>query len=93
MSIPPVEIGQTVNFYRDAQVRDTPYPGVVTRVNHDTLELTVVQKDAVSVYPQSGVRHASDSRLVNPEIARLGCWDLTARDKKINKLLSELGEK
>lgn len=92
-NIPPVEVGQTVWYYRDAQVHDKPYPAKVVRVNHETLDLTITQKDSMNVHPQSGVRHASDPRLALPEISKLGCWDLTTRDKKINKLLEDLGDK
>lgn len=89
----PVEIGDEVHYFRDAQVRDTPVAAIVTRINDETLDLTLIVKDAATLVPVSGVRHASDPRIEMPEIRKLGCWDHKPRTRKLLALLHDLGAK
>lgn len=91
MSIPPVEIGQIVHFFRDAEVRDTPYAAVVTAVHEETVDVCCFIKDSMNVHPPSGgIRHASDPRLKNPEVRKLGCWDHMPFTRKVMKLFELL---
>ena len=89
---PFVQVGDMVHFFRDPADLKQPLPAIVTRINGvtgETLDLNVIQKDATIMFPQSGVRHATDPRTLNPEVRILGCWDHTPRTQALLLLLQQ----
>lgn len=71
-------IGDTVLFFRQADLQSTPIPGIVQEVKQETiLSLATMPNHSTVFIRQSSVRHADDPILKeNLEISRMyGCWE------------------
>lgn len=90
--MPVVTVGQTV-LWRNNPGDGTPgEPAIVTAVYGYNIDCSIVCRDAVRLYPKTGVRHATDPEFprLHPDAQRDGVWELSERDKMIDGVLRQL---
>lgn len=88
---PFVEKGMLVLWYADTSGVSEASIGVVVEVHDQTIRVSVIAADSLSVTPKNGCRHVKDPALGKQSYDNdSGCWDYTDRDLRLLDLLPEL---
>jgi len=85
--MPRPYLGEVVYYYVDGDTGRDPVPAIVVAVGAETLNVSVVVKDAMSVQPRDGVRHISDPRLSNPNVKESGSWDWGGQRRALQEMI------
>ena len=82
---PKANVGATVLWF--TQPGGEPYPGFVTAVGQDTLNVTVWGDGSRIGQPKTAVRHVTDPVLLKLQNPEAGCWDYTNDFKAFTKAI------